>query len=47
MGDPNVTSRWRWIAADVGLLVVVAALGLKAAYGVAAVRDADISDECY
>ena len=47
MVEQDAPSRRRGLLADAGLLVFVAALGVKAGFGVAAVRDADISDECY
>jgi hypothetical protein len=38
---------WWGILADVAVVLFVMSLGAKAAIGVAAVRDADLSDECY
>jgi hypothetical protein len=38
--------RWRGVLADAVLLLFVAGLGLKAAYGAAHIRDVDLADEC-
>ena len=43
----HAPSYWRGVLADAAVLVFVAALGVKAGYGMTAVRDHDVSDECY
>lgn len=43
---PPPPRRWRGRLADAAVLLCVAALGLKAAWGGAAARDADAGDEC-
>ena len=46
MSEPaHPAGRWRGVLADALLLLFVAGLGLKAAYGGAGVRDVDLADE--
>lgn len=47
MSEPTRPAlRWRGALADAVLLLFVAGLGLKAAYGAAHIRDVDLADEC-